>query len=206
MGQYFYPLLVADNGDMYRGYSHDFNEGLKLMEHSWVGNDFVNAILGMIDGNPMRMAWIGDYSDGVVSDDTNFGDGFVVGRDSFMRYFFYATGHNDGPKKLENDVPRFLFDMNHTDCYAVNLTKQVYIDLEKYVSKNEETTSDGFGVYCINPIPLLTSIGNGQGMGDYKGEEGMADIGTWAFDKIYISALRPGTIREVEFHFSENHW
>ena len=41
MGQYYQPLLIDDSGSMITAYSHDFDNGLKLMEHSWIGNNFV---------------------------------------------------------------------------------------------------------------------------------------------------------------------
>lgn len=202
MGQYYFPLLIDDNGDKFRGDSHDFDTGLKLMEHSWVGNNFVNAILGTIESHPMRLAWVGDYSDGVVYDYTDFGDGFIVGRDAYMPYYSCAMESTGEAKTLEKTTPKLLFDLDCADYFVVNITKQIYIDLEKYVSQNAQSDF-GFGMYCINPIPLLTSIGNGEGGGDYGGREGISDVGTWAFDKIYISAIRPGTMKEVEYHFSE---
>lgn len=65
MGQYYMPLLIGSDKKILRFYSHNYNNGLKLMEHSWVGNNFVNAVLGYIKDNPMRVAWVGDYSDSV---------------------------------------------------------------------------------------------------------------------------------------------
>lgn len=68
--------------------------------------------------------------------------------------------------------------------------------MEKYVAENKDKEG-----WCINPLPLLTSIGNGQGGGDYRGDS--PDVGSWAFDKIYVTALRPGKMEEVMFHFHE---
>ena len=41
MGQYYTPIIKRGN-KMRRVYSHDFHNGLKLTEHSYVGNNFVN--------------------------------------------------------------------------------------------------------------------------------------------------------------------
>ena len=69
--------------------------------------------------------------------------------------------------------------------------------MEKYVSDNNKNG------WCINPIPLLTSIGNGHGGGDYRGDDPNSDVGSWAFDKIYITALRPGSMEEIMYYFAE---
>lgn len=62
MGQYYMPTLIDDNGAISILYSHDYDNGLKLMEHSYIGNDFVNAVLTQLWKHPQRLAWIGDYS------------------------------------------------------------------------------------------------------------------------------------------------
>ena len=48
MGQYYKPINLDDKQWLY---SHDFGDGLKLMEHSWIGNDFVGAVGGSWDLN-----------------------------------------------------------------------------------------------------------------------------------------------------------
>ena len=40
-------------------YSHDYNNGLKLMEHSWLGNTFVNAVCSELVDTPNRLVWCG---------------------------------------------------------------------------------------------------------------------------------------------------
>ncbi|QAY05883.1 hypothetical protein SEA_EWOK_74 [Mycobacterium phage Ewok] len=44
MGQYYRPTVVDQhNNILFTAYSHEFDSGLKLLEHSWIGNDFVQA-------------------------------------------------------------------------------------------------------------------------------------------------------------------
>ena len=44
MGQYYHPTIMGKRyGVQGWLYSHAYGEGLKLMEHSYLGNDFVNA-------------------------------------------------------------------------------------------------------------------------------------------------------------------
>lgn len=204
MGQYYKPLLIADDGTKQTAYSHDYGNGLKLMEHSWVGNNFVNAVLQNLDSNPQRLAWIGDYADCIPKEDCHFGGGYIDDYDTFMKLFKAVWCNEDGVEKvtkIDKSQPEYRLSNEEADCFVVNLTKNCYIDMEKYVAENKK--KDGEHFWCINPVPLLTSIGNGQGGGDYRGCDDNWDVGSWAFDKIYISALRPGNMEEVMYYFSE---
>ena len=42
MGQYYIPIIKRNNGTFETYDSHDYDNGLKLMEHSYVGNSFVD--------------------------------------------------------------------------------------------------------------------------------------------------------------------
>ena len=54
MGQYYKPCVLKKNYKNVKQpvisglYSHEFGNGLKLMEHSWVGNNFVRAAMQLI--------------------------------------------------------------------------------------------------------------------------------------------------------------
>ena len=196
MGQYYKPVLVTDDGAVKSAYSHDYDSGLKLMEHSWVGNDFVNAVLGVLDQTPQRLAWVGDYALSVVEEYCNYGGGFITSRDEFEKYYQMVWGE-EPYTLIDKQGPVYKLNKNDADCFVVNLTKGCYIDMKQYVLEN---THDG---WCINPVPLLTSIGNGQGGGDYRGYDEDYDVGSWAFDKIYVAALRPSDMEEVMYHFRE---
>ena len=62
MGQYYKPINIDNKQWLY---SHDFDNGLKLMEHSWIGNNFVGAVMNlMLKGGEWfkkRIIWSGDY-------------------------------------------------------------------------------------------------------------------------------------------------
>ena len=202
MGQYYKPLLIADDGTKQTAYSHDYGNGLKLMEHSWVGNNFVNAVLQNLESNPQRLAWIGDYADSLSDEEYCFGGGYIDDRETFMELYNALWNHeesHDTIPKIDMNQPEYKLSNEDADCFIVNLTKRCYIDMEKYVAENKK--KDGEYFWCINPLPLLTSIGNGQGGGDYRGDE--PEVGSWAFDKIYITALRPNKMEEVMFYFQE---
>jgi len=95
MGQYYMPTLIAEDGTVSTLYSHQYDNGLKLMEHSYIGNKFVNAVLTQLWKHPMKVAWIGDYSN------DEYGDPYEVKlpHEEFMRYYGIAwegrTGLSD---------------------------------------------------------------------------------------------------------------
>lgn len=200
MGQYYMPLLIGKDKKILRFYSHYYNNGLKLMEHSWVGNNFVNAVLSHIEDNPMRVAWVGDYSDSV--DIATLGNGFISGRRSFLHY--YRKAWSDKSKApLVDGSELFPLRTNHAAFFLVNITKNCYIDLQHYVEQNSVFYGNDTEPWCVNPLPLLTCIGNGQGGGDYYETLGSENIGTWAFDEIYITEEQPAGMPEATFAFQE---
>lgn len=199
MGHYYQTLLVFEDGLEECVDANQYDNGVKLMEHSWVGNSFVNAVLGAIENNSARVAWIGDYAVDGMPDDWSAGSGFITCKKQFQNY--YDRLWHDKIKLLPKAKKQYDLNMDSTDCYIVNKTKQVYIDLEKYIVENSRQR---FGsTWAINPLPLLTAIGNGNGGGDFFGLLGKEDVGTWAFDEIYVSDLRPGKLTEVMYWFDE---
>ncbi len=63
MGQYYKPTLINKNGEWKTFYSHEYNNGLKLMEHSYIGNNFVAAVLSELALESHRVWWLGDYAE-----------------------------------------------------------------------------------------------------------------------------------------------
>ena len=64
MGQYYMPSIksLRDKKEM-SVYSHQFESGLKITEHSWIGNYMCNQVYNWILDNPSIVAWIGDYAE-----------------------------------------------------------------------------------------------------------------------------------------------
>lgn len=165
MGQYYIPVIKRGN-KLRRVYSHDFNNGLKLLEHSYVGNCFVNVVANELVENPAQLYWLGDYAE---SDDFS-------SVSMFNRIYKYAWERKGNGTTMEN--PRRTFDWSK-DWYYINQTKKQYIKMPK------ETDN-----WTYTPISLLTAIGNGRGGGDYGGDNNM--VGNWAGDKVYLSENKPG--------------
>lgn len=124
MGQYFYPLLTKGNKKAtIRFYGHDYDNGVKLLEHSYFGNQLVFAAFMKMYNNPWRVAWIGDYSDGMFTDDCEgqrwscipknetavdyikrVSCGFIKSADDFMKYYAKSNGIWDKEKEVERGL------------------------------------------------------------------------------------------------------
>lgn len=157
--------------------------GLKLMEHSWLENDFVNGVIEAIWDNPSKVAWVGDYAD----DPSDFNERYT---EKVYKAVWCTENDNESPF---DEVPTV-----HMNGYIVNLDKGLYIDLDKYAQVAGFTPSWDSRTWTINPLPILTSIGNGRGGGDYHGTN-MDMVGTWAMDTITFTEEHPSAFKEVDY-------
>lgn len=194
MGQYFKPVILGEapkdgEHEVVKSWSlsHDYGSGLKLMEHSWMKSDFVQAFEKQLSRRgehyKSRVVWAGDYAEGepgrhLVEDDKEY------------KLNLYS---------LCNDENKFNPEIATTENYnfIVNHTKKQFVDKSK-VAKDK----DG---WQIHPLPLLTCEGNGQGGGDFFGEDEKGLIGSWARDVISVESENPklyhGTMDYTELIF-----
>lgn len=166
MGQYYHPTFLKKNWKLANNpvkkafYSWDYGNGAKLMEHSYVGNNFVSAMCHLLAtsdyGTPF--VWCGDYADEVQ---TNKGTFDIYGCGCVDEAIARSS---DADKQ---DIPAYK--------YIVNLTKKEYCEVPEHRS----------GQLVVHPLPLLTSSGNGRGGGDYRLED--ERVGRWAFDRIGVT-------------------
>lgn len=211
MGQYYHPMLIDIEGNITLLNPHQYDNGLKLMEHSYIGNNLVNAVLGQIKERPRRVAWIGDYSDGY--DGSPYERQFP--QDVFMEFYNKAWGYDE---KTGDYITPFAhpepmeYNVESTGWYLVNHTMRCYIDMDAYILRNgwtEEWTDRQKNVvrkdvWCVSPLPLLTACGNGRGGGDYYDCYPDYDkVGTWAFDAIELTRDKHRGFKEVMFNFTE---
>ena len=172
MGQY-YKSINVDNMQHLNAFEYD--NGVKLMEHSWIGNPFVGTIESLlVEGGKWfgdRIVWAGDYAadeDGILDKDG----------DEINLYCLL-----DNRKKLtppeSNEYYRFLINMDDWE----------YVDLDK-VPITQEDKDTNFK-WRIHPLPLLTCEGNGQGGGDFYGEDPDDLVGRWARKRIMVQNKVP---------------
>lgn len=205
MGQYYMPTLIDHEGNIKTLYSHDYDNGLKLMEHSYIGNGFVNAVSTIIWKNPMKVAWLGDYSDNPYHPEEAYSS--KMPHEDFMK-IWNAVWRDEENTLVICPVSQKIITMRHKARYIVNHTRKCYIRIGDYISENrwmEENYWNNAVFYpmCIHPLPLLTACGNDRGGGDYHSSTGYEHIGTWAFDLIEITDKMPKNYESVMYHFRE---
>ena len=206
MGQYYHVITDDKNGN--REYfniqnrkwlesklsgspNYDYYNGLKLMEHSWIGNDFCEALAARLVDNPKRVCWVGDYAEPEECDDLGFTYDEVWERSDDDYIYVDETDF-----KMMKDVK-----------YLINNTKKIYVDLAEYfkLSNKLEEWNRKMKDWCIFPISLLTALGNDRGGGDFhEGNVGYEDVGTWAFDEIYLTNNLPEGYNKVDVVFIED--
>ena len=210
MGQYYKPTVEKD-GEVSVFYSHDYDNGLKLMEHSYIGNDFVNAVSTKILKSPGRVAWIGDYSNSGADE---YGDDPYEKKlpyESFVKMYEKAWGEHE---EYPHPAPAPILEDDCNGMYLVNHDIKCYIALEDYVKANKWTERgvwkdgkiDESETYdmCVHPLPLLTACGNGRGGGDYFAQYPDYEfIGTWAFDLLEITDEKPEEYTATMYTFTE---
>ena len=210
MGQYYHPTIMGKRyGVQGWLYSHDYSNGLKLMEHSYLGNDFVNAVLRKIDHQPMRIAWMGDYANDPYPDIPEEPYQRKLPKADFMRIWHRVNvkGVKLHPEPLEGfDSPdRF------NGWYLINHSLNEYVDLGKFQRENGWVEAymnrDGQKVFywsAVHPLPLLTACGNDRGGGDYYAKYPDFDlVGIWAFDLIEFANYKPVGFTERVVKFTE---
>lgn len=171
MGQYYTPIIQRKN--KYEGfYAHHYNNGLKLMEHSYIGNSFVETVAKELLHNKGRLAWVGDYAE--PEDVKNeLASNFIEKE----REFGNTNKYSKPIVVNDNENCVLLLLINHS--------KKVFVDMRKYLRLAKE---DEMGL-IVHPLPLLTAIGNGKGGGDYHANTCREMIGSWACDEIEIGLL-----------------
>jgi hypothetical protein len=205
MGQYYKPMFITDieKPKVKRYfYSHEHTStfkrndgsefksgnGLKLMEHSYIGNNFVGFVEASLIMNPQRVVWAGDYADSEewVKEDEE-------GRKPNLHTMAGEQPHLKSGSSHDFKLPkRYKYIVNH--------------DTRQYVNKSK-VPKDSNG-WQVHPLPLLTCEGNGRGGGDYRREydkvhnpDGNKYVGLWARNLISIESVKPKGYTEFEPKF-----
>jgi hypothetical protein len=182
MGQYYIPVLKDKNGNFSAFYSHDYGNGLKLMEHSYVGNNFVNAVCNQLYKNPHNVCWHGDYIEYYELMETGW---FATEFEAKMHHQKIWGDYDYTQPTAENQE----YDWSDNN-YLINHTKKIFLVIPKQ------------GNFVIHPLPLLTAISNGRGGGDYRGINDKR-TGEWWGDLIEISNKAPKDYEQVVIEFKE---
>lgn len=177
MGQYYYPVSIEKKEHVC---SHDYGNGLKLMEHSYVGNNFMKVVERLISKGGRwfgdRIVWAGDYADNEVVDGVET-----------TEKLYNICDVNIKPDEVKSRKLRFLKNL----------------DTNEYVDLNKVPVTDEKWALQIHPLSLLTCEGNGRGGGDFRGEDPNGLIGKWARNRVVMQKTRPRSATELIFDLIE---
>lgn len=187
MGQY-YLAVNLDKKEYLNAHDSSIFNGIKLMEHSYICNPLMNIITRKLkqggEWYKTRIVWAGDYAE----------EGIFIDDESYKNSNLYGYAY----RMFENVTDQSLNKNTRCTRYFLNHTKKEYFDISK-VKKSE------FG-FRIHPLPLLTSSGNGNGGGDFRGSDEHDLVGSWAGDVISVSKDEPDfDFDEIIPNFSEYH-
>ena len=110
MGQYYRPVILLPAGVIIAYWDCDhYNNGAKLMEHSYIGNEVVDQVMGYLDSNPSRLIWAGDYADRLCPGGPTLYD-------------------------LADDLPAMQTSHGHNSSlrYVINHSREQYLYLDEY--------------------------------------------------------------------------
>ena len=153
--------------------------GGKLMEHSYIGNEFVSTFeFGLSPQgryHKSRVVWAGDYADKEPDQE---------------EHNLYSLCNED--KKNSEITPRMRMTLDYP--FVVNHSKKLFVDKRKALC-------DDYYDDEVHPLPILTAEGNGRGGGDY--DEVDPPVGTWARDVISVEKTAPKGYEELMFYVQE---
>lgn len=194
MGQYYSPVNIETLEYLY---SHDYDNGLKLMEHSYIENNFMNVIENLLspEGNWYKapIVWAGDYAD-----EARFLP--AQAEEHVLRnYNLYEYSNNQGTNikpSIGSDENEEIDNMQEKDTtlrFICNWTTKQFVDLD-------ECPGSSFDMY-VHPLSLLTCDGNGRGGGDFRGANRYT--GAWAGHRISMERYVPAGFARLKPDFKE---
>lgn len=195
--------------------------GLKLTEHSWMGNNDVLALLQLVktEWKNDRIIQLGDYADSeehyskmlqeILKVPSNLYDSKEYKEMSFEEYYdknklrYISKNVEMGNSSTDYKWTEHIFEPLGTDGehlplsdfrYLYNAARREWVDSFKIPPSNvwKDTENKAISFEKLDAYSLLVAIGNGLGGGDYKGPDDDM-IGLWATtsNSIVISSLGP---------------
>ena len=179
MGQYYITGIRKQNNKRFKAYESD--QGLKLMEHSYIGNFFMQFICKQIEDCPSYVIWCGDYFDpdeDIIKADCSSDTSGFDARLLWKHKSYEWEWHDDD-----------TFD--YKGKYLVNLDAKTYLSFDEYIETCMLGKLRDPG-WVVHPLSLLTANSNGKGGGDYYEEELNADVvGSWCDCLLVITSNKP---------------
>jgi len=180
MGQYYKPISLEKRQFVF---SHNYDCGLKLMEHSYVGNNFVNIVENLIaeggDWHGNRILWAGDYADADKGRQKNVHDIIGINKNKI----------NPAEKQTKYK-------------YFINMDTKEFVDMSKIPPTFTGEDDGKKWTMEIHPLPLMTCEGNNRGGGDFRGDE-RDMVGIWSRNRVSVTNKKPEGYKEFIFDLIE---
>ena len=182
MGQY-YKFMNVDKKQICQRNWHN----IKLMEHSYLGNNYCDDILRLLSNEWKgdRVIHVGYYAEPTDETTTQNLVAAIMKelniKDNTLYHF--CDSFDEVRSKSKQDIR-----------YVYNLDKKEYIDLFRQPIQWCYHDDKYLGTVKINSFALLIGCGNGLGGGDYHGPNEHL-VGFWAGDR-FISSSEP--LKEYE--------
>lgn len=161
MGQY-YKAVNMDKKEYVR--PHAYDNGAKLLEHSYIKNDFLGVVTTLLkkEWKGDRVIWLGDYFEKDENPDIPLNWSEIESWDEIT------------PKAITVNKG-----------FLNNISKKISIDLSK-VTAQYDLDDPG---YKMHPLSILTACGNGRGGGDLNDDKHYLTklAGTWAGDNLSVT-------------------
>jgi len=211
MGQYYKAINIS-RAEFLSSYAYD--NGAKLMEHSWIGNSFVgHAMVRLCDESMIasskklaaipfagswandKIVWAGDYMDEDIFMPDNYKTMIENSDDDDIKSINTLYGwaleffHEEKDKHKNYDV---VFSLK--DVYFLNHDTKEFMKIPSKPDPKE---------WVVNPVSLLLASGNGRGGGDYSGDDEDL-VGIWAGCSVCLSRKVPSDYKEISPNFNEN--
>ena len=207
MGQYYRAVLGDVNGNHRQVFDltmlvdgAKIFRGARLMEMAWMGEGYSDTIEHLLIESPHRVLWVGDYANELTYHSDSYETIYdqVLENSNGANMPTYEEVWDSEQEKLVTLTQ--LEAMDWERYYLVNHDRNEYIPMLKYLTL--ATYKFGKRLVCIDPLPLLTAVGNGEGSGDYMGDD-MKYVGTWAWNVISVEKKAPDGYTEIVPLFKE---
>lgn len=206
MGQYYKAICLNTKGFVE---PWDYSNGAKLMEHSYIGNNFLEVVESLLSKNgkwyKKRIVWAGDYMEPY-----QFLSGTEINRlekklskeciklEGDYRYLTDRTTLYNYVSDVKRNGKESLENINPKDKILINHSLKKYIDLTPLWMRAQLEE----GSLVIHPLSLLTCTSNQGGGGGYSGvNENL--VGSWAGHIISLEKNIPEGFDKVDVEFEE---
>lgn len=193
MGQYY----IHVNVDKKQAYSpSDFGSGVKLTEHTWVGNRAIQVLDTLLRGEWRgdRVVVAGDYFE--VEENESLGFKLV---DVALYDVDWQSPEVEVAEANSKTVEKW--EKQQQTGFYLNYDGKEAIDL----SKLPESEKWGNRSWIMSPLALMIACGNGRGGGDFKTDNpGYDCVGRWAGDHVGIEDKLPKGFDIIKPDFIEN--